>query len=484
MGIKGNILRAAFLGRLRQIDSARRNPLQVQHKMFRQRVTAGEQTKFGREWGVTSTMSPEAFARQVPTYDYDAFKPYIERMIGGERGVTTSGRVRRFARSSGTTSDRSKYIPVTWESVVDNHSLGMRDVAAIYVDNHPERNLLDGEILTLGGSCAIEGGNLVGDLSAVIFRSTLPWNQLTCTPGARIALEADFDKKCELICRYCSKMDIRSFAGVPSWNLELMRRVVEYNGRKNLLEVWPKLGCFAHGGVSFTPYREAFEELIPSSEMCYMETYNASEGFFAIADDPKRSDMLLMVDYGTYYEFRQGDTIVPLEGVRKGETYAVIITSNNGLWRYEMGDTVTFTSTEPYRIRFAGRTKQFINAFGEELVVDTAERALSDVCQMCGARVEEYSVAPRFMTLDKRGCHQWVVEFSIEPGSLEEFAAKLDNRLRELNSDYDAKRQTTMSQLEVVALPKGRFMEWLKAKGKNKVPRLTGDRAVVESLME
>lgn len=483
MGLKGNIIKAALANRLRQIDWVRQNPLAVQERMFRERVSSGALTQFAHEWGITGAMTPEEFAQRVPVFDYERFKPYIERMLLGERDVASRGRVRRFARSSGTTSDRSKYIPVTWESVVQNHSLGMRDVAALYLETHPTRNLLDGEILTLGGSCEVENGALIGDLSAVIYRSTLPWNQLTCTPGAKIALEKDFDKKCELICRYCSKMDIRSFAGVPSWNLSLMRRVVEYNNKRNLLEVWPRLGCFAHGGVSFAPYRSAFEELIPSPDMCYMETYNASEGFFAIADDPTKDDMLLMLDYGTYLEFRQDNEIVPLEGVKRGESYALIITSNNGLWRYEIGDVVTFTSTDPYRICFAGRTKQFINVFGEELMVDNVEQALADVCRELDVQIEEYSVAPKFMTLESRGSHQWVVEFRVPPISAEEFSSKLDKRLRELNSDYDAKRQSTLQMLELVTLEPGTFLGWLKRTGKNKVPRLMNDRRVVESLL-
>ena len=265
-------------------------------------------------------------------------------------------------------------------------------------------------------------------------------------PRTETAIIPDFDEKCAAICRQCVGEPITAFAGVPSWNLALMRRVLEYTGRKNLLEVWPRLEMFAHGGVEFAPYRTSFEELIPSEKMKYMETYNASEGFFAMADDPSRSDMLLMLDYGTFFEFRSGTQIVPLEGVECGKVYAVLITSNNGLWRYEIGDTVEFTSTNPYRIRFAGRTRQYINVFGEELIVDNAEHALLAACRKTGAVVSEYSVAPCYMSLRERGAHEWIVEFEREPDSLERFAEALDGELRAVNSDYDAKRRTTLER--------------------------------------
>lgn len=483
MGWKSAIFRALFAPRLRSIDYFRRHPLEVQQQQLHKRLQAGERTRFGRERGLRSSWTAAQFACGVELFDYDRFKPYVERMLAGERNVTAPGRVTRFAQSSGTTSDRSKYIPVTRHSVFNNHSLGMRDVTALYGAVRPDSKLLDGWMLTLGGSCRREGKNLVGDLSAVIFKSTEPWNGFTCTPTAREALLADFDEKCAAICRHCAGQDVRGFAGVPSWNLELMRRMLDYTGKSNLKEVWPHLEFFAHGGVSFAPYREAFEELIPDAGMYYMETYNASEGFFAIADDPERDDMLLMLDYGTYYEFRQGDVVVPLEGVKVGETYALLITSDNGLWRYEMGDTVTITSTDPYRIRFAGRTRQFLNVFGEELVVENVEQALVEVCRATGARVEEYTVAPRFMTLEERGGHEWAVEFGCKPQDLAEFARLLDEVLRRLNSDYDAKRRTTLEPLRIFPLQSGTALKWLQQRRKNKVPRMMNERRVLEELI-
>ena len=273
-----------------------------------------------------------------------------------------------------------------------------------------------------------------------------------------------------------------SFAGVPSWNLVMMRRVLEYTGKKNLLEVWPELELFAHGGVGFAPYRKAFEELLPRDDFAYMETYNASEGFFAMADDPQRDDMMLMTDYGTYYEFRRGEEICPLDGVRAGECYAMIITSCNGLWRYEIGDVVEFTSIDPYRIRLVGRTRQYINAFGEELMADNAERALLSACEATGAVVDEYTAAPVYMTLSERGAHEWAVEFSRRPEDMNRFTAALDSELRRLNSDYDAKRNTALGEPIVRPLPAGTFVGWMHRHGKNKVPHLRNDRQVVEQL--
>ena len=482
MAFRSTILRAYFSRREAAIDRFRRHPAEVQQQMLRRLLDRGAGTHFGRQYGLKGVRSAERFAAAVPAFDYETFKPYIERMREGERDVAAPGRVRLFARSSGTTSDRSKYIPVTAESVWRNHSMGMRDVATLYMASHPESHVLEGKTLTLGGSCRREQGYLAGDLSALLIHEMSFWSGWFRAPRMETALIEDFDRKAEAICRECVRERITAFAGVPSWNLALMRRVLEYTGKPDLAEVWPDLELFAHGGVEFGPYRRAFEELIPSPRMRYMETYNASEGFFAIADDPARDDMLLMLDYGTYYEFRDGREIVPLEGVRCGTVYAMLVSSNNGLWRYEIGDTVEFTSTNPYRIRFAGRTRQFINAFGEELIVDNAETALRRACEATGAIVVEYTVAPRYMTIDRRGAHEWIVEFERRPADTERFAELLDEGLRTVNSDYDAKRRTTLERLALHEAERGRFLRWMRARGKNKVPRLVNDRRVADDL--
>ena len=407
MSFRNTILKAWFSRRARAIDRFRRHPIETQERMFRYLLRRGRMTEFGDRYNLRHIHTVEQFQTQVETFDYDTFKTYVERMLEGIRSVTSPGRVTLFARSSGTTSDRSKYIPVTRDSLWWNHTLGMRDVATLYAAAHPKTRAFEGKTLTLGGSCT----------------------------------------------------------------------------RQNLLEVWPQLEMFAHGGVEFTPYRQSFRELLPSDDFVYMETYNASEGFFALADDPARDDMLLMLDYGTFYEFRDGERIVPLEGVECGRVYAMLITSINGLWRYEIGDTVEFTSTAPYRIRFAGRTRQYINVFGEELIVDNADRALLDACSKTGAVVAEYTVAPCYMSLRERGAHEWVVEFEREPADPERFAGALDEALRRVNSDYDAKRRTTLERQRIHTVGRGYFLRWMRARGKNKVPRLMNDRRVIEDVL-
>lgn len=483
MSLRNTLLKAWFSQRERTIDHFRRYPVEVQQRMFHQLLNRGRNTEFGREQGLDRVRTVAQFQATVGTFDYDTFKPYILRMMEGARNVAAPGRVTLFARSSGTTSDRSKYIPVTRESLWWNHTLGMRDVATVYAATHPKTQAFAGKTLTLGGSCRREGANLVGDLSALLIHETTIWSGWFRAPHAATAIIPDFDRKVEAICRECTKEQISVFAGVPSWNLALMRRVLEFTGKQNLLEVWPDLELFAHGGVEFKPYRRSFEELIPSTGMNYMETYNASEGFFALADDLTRDDMLLMLDYGTFFEFRDGEHIVPLEGVECGRVYAVLITSNNGLWRYEIGDMVEFTSTNPYRIRFAGRTRQYINVFGEELIVDNADHALVEACTQTGAVVGEYTVAPCYMSLRDRGAHEWIVEFDREPASREVFAETLDRELRAVNSDYDAKRQTTLERQHLTVVEPGRFLGWMRARGKNKVPRLVNDRRVADEIL-
>lgn len=483
MSLRNRLLSAFFAPRLRAIDRFRLAPAATQEAMLRERLQRGAATAFGRHYELARVRTVEQFQNRVDTFDYDTFKPWIERMKGGEADVAAPGRVKLFARSSGTTSDRSKYIPVTRESVLRNHTLGMRDVGTLFAAAHPGTQIFGGKTLTLGGSCCAEQGYITGDLSALLIREMRLWSGWFRAPKVDEALLPDFWEKADAICRSCTTERITSFAGVPSWNLALMRRVLEYTGKRNLLEVWPDLTLFVHGGVEFAPYRRSFEELIPSAQMHYLETYNASEGFFALADDPARDDMLLMLDYGTFYEFRDdAGTVVPLEGVVCGCPYAMLVTSNNGLWRYAIGDRVAFTSTNPYRIRFAGRTKQYINVFGEELIVDNADRALVEACRRTGARVSEYSVAPRYMSLHSCGAHEWFVEFERQPDDRERFAEVLDEALRACNSDYDAKRQTTLERQHLTELPAGTFLRWMRENRKNKVPRLVNDRRVADQL--
>ncbi len=483
MAFKSAIIKSAMSARIRSIDRFRRHPLEVQAEVFRSLMVDGARTKFGVEHHIAPNISMEELATKVELYDYEQFKPYIERMMQGEADVAALGRVKMFARSSGTTSQRSKYIPISECSFKQTHMQGMQDTSVIYNDIYPKSEVLDGKVLTLGGSCYREGGNLIGDLSGLVvqrFNLVSGWFRL---PKIETALLENFDEKCERICQECLTEDVRSFAGVPSWNLALMSRVLEYSSKRSLREVWPNLELFIHGGVEMAPYREAYR-LIAGDDMRYMETYNASEGFFAIADDPTRSDMLLMLDYQTYYEFRDGDSVVPLEGVRMGVVYAIIITSSNGLWRYEIGDTVEFTSLDPYRIRFKGRTRQFINAFGEEVIVENSDSAVIRTCEATNAVVADYMVAPKFMDVGTQGCHQWLIEFIKRPDSIEVFTQRLDCEMRSINSDYDAKRSSTLSAPEVTTLEEGTFLRWMSENNKNKVPRLSNDRQIIEGVLE
>ncbi|MBD9238309.1 MAG: hypothetical protein EGR20_26480, partial [Alistipes onderdonkii] len=415
-----------------------------------------------------------------------AFGSYIDRIRRGENNVTWPTDIRWFAKSSGTTASKSKFIPVSREGLRNCHLRGPMDIVCMVADRYPESRVFSGKTLTLGGSHRLEntGGTAQeGDLSAILIENTPRFGLRMRVPKPETALIADFERKVEAICRETVSQNVTSFAGVPSWNLVMLKKILEYTGKNNILEVWPNLELFAHGGMNFKPYREQYRRIIPSDRMKYIETYNASEGFFALADDPSRSDMLLMLDYGNFFEFRSGDTVVPLEGVECGKVYAMLITSNNGLWRYEIGDTVEFTSTNPYRIRFAGRTRQYINVFGEELIVDNADRALLAACNETGAVVGEYTVAPCYMSLRERGAHEWILEFEREPDSREHFAEALDRELRAVNSDYDAKRRTTLERQRLTVVGHGRFLAWMRARGKNKVPRLVNDRRVADEIL-
>jgi hypothetical protein len=498
MGLLPKIIQTYYSGRLKQVERFRRNPAEVQHEQLRALLEKGATTAFGRDHGLSATDTIESFRTKVPVRYYEELFPYIERARGGEHDVLWPGETRWFARSSGTTGSRSKYIPVTHDSLQDNHLRGPRDCIAFNVDRYPSTEVYSGKTLTLGGSRRIEreGENaLTGDLSAILIENIPRIAELRRVPRRETALLPDFEQKVEQICRECAHEDVRSLAGVPSWNLVMLRRMLEYTGKNNLLEVWPRMELFIHGGVNFAPYREVYRQLIPSPAMHYMETYNASEGFFGIADD-FGEDMLLMLDYGMFYEFLplaeldDPTKAVPLEDVRTGVNYAVIITNSGGLWRYLIGDTVQFTSVSPYRIRVSGRTKQYINAFGEEIIVDNAERAILEACRETGAEVAEYTAAPVFMELDTKGAHQWVVEFSREPeGGVVAFAEALDRALQEVNSDYEAKRyrDTTLHAPIVTAVPSGTFMQWMEGRGKtggqNKVPRLANNREYVDEIL-
>ena len=480
MSVFGKVWREIMLARCGRIERSVHRAVERQYATLNSLLRQGENTSFGREFGLRSIRGAEDFMRRVPRFDYDSYEGYINRMRQGEHNVAVEGRVSMFARSSGTSS-RSKYIPLTRRALWRNHLRGMADVVSLYLDSHPASRLFDGLTLTLSGVTHREGEALVGDLSALMVAAIGDWSGLFRAPSRRVAEIENFDQKCDAICRECAGQRIVALAGVPSWNMALLRRLLALTGRRTVKEVWPDVELFMHGGVSFRPYRDAFD-CVMGGQIEYLESYNASEGFVAIAERCGSDEMLLMPDYGCYYEFAQGECVVPLEGVRRGEEYALLMSSENGLWRYELGDVVRFTSVDPYRLQVVGRTKQYINAFGEELMIGNAEEALLRACMVTGAVVEEYTISPIFLPSPK-GYHRWVVEFVREPDSLATFVEELDSTLRERNSDYDAKRASVMYRASVEVVPRGTFHRWQMQSHRRKVPRMMADSVLSDEVL-
>ncbi len=492
------IINTVFAPRRKQIERFKEHPFEVQAEQFAKLVNQGSLTAIGKDHGLLRGTSYSQFVRKMPIIGYPEMADYVEHIRAGEQNILWTSPVRWLAKSSGTTCAKSKYIPVTTDGLKNSHLRGPKDVMAIYCHTFPSSKVLDGKMLTLGGSKKLERDSdhiWAGDLSSILIDNTPRWASWLRMPSKRTALLADFEEKVKRICEESVSQDIRSFSGVPSWNLVMLNKVLEYTGKSNILEVWPDMELFVHGGMNFGPYKEQYNKIIPSLDMKYMETYNASEGFFAIAEEPYSNEMLLMLDYDTFYEFLPMDSIdnpsraVPLEGVRTGINYAMIITTSNGLWRYMIGDTVEFTSTSPYKIRITGRTKLFVNAFGEEIIIDNAEQAIAAACRATKADVSEYTMAPIYMSGNEKGAHEWIVEFRHDPSSLEQFTCELDKALQQLNSDYEAKRNgnTTLQMPVVTPVPQGTFMEWLRSEGRfggqSKVPRLSNDRKNVESIL-
>ena len=465
-------------------------------------IQTAKDTEYGRNHAFSTTRGYDDFVRNIPVNTYEELKGDIDRMRHGEADILWPGRVKWYAKSSGTTNDKSKFIPVSRDGLQKIHYAGGRDSVALYLRNNPKSRMFDGKGLILGGSHAPNynvAGSLVGDLSAILIENINPLVNLVRVPKKQTALLSDFEVKRERIAREAMNKNVTNISGVPSWMLSVLNCMMEMTGKTHLEEVWPNLEVFFHGGVAFTPYRKQYEQLITSPNMHYMETYNASEGFFGIQDDPADKSMLLMLDYDVFYEFMElsGDAgvsgqsgkIVPLWGVEKDKNYAMLISTSCGLWRYMIGDTIRFTSTNPYKFVISGRTKSFINAFGEELIVDNAEQGLAFACEQTGAEVLEYTAAPVFMDANAKCRHQWLIEFSKSPNDLAQFAGLLDKKLQELNSDYEAKRykDITLQHLEIVEARQGLFNDWLKSRGKlggqHKVPRLSNSRDTMEQLL-
>lgn len=507
-----NIINSIFLkyshNLLKEIDLSRRAPMQFQEKWFKYLIKNGAQSAFGREHKFDGIKNIRDFQHRVPVRDYNATAPYINRMLAGEENVLWNKKIRMFAKSSGTSSDKSKFIPVSDESLQVTHYGGFKRMLASYVQSNPKSGIFLGKALTLGGSVTPDatGRFVTGDLSALLLGNSPGIVELIRTPKRKTALIGDFQQKLDAICRECTNHNVTNFSGVPSWNLMLLNRILEYTGKRNICEVWPNMELFMHGGIGFEPYRAIFQKLIPSGRMHYLENYNASEGYFAFQDDESAQAMLLTVNNGIFYEFIPTDILddvlegrikeIPtLADVQPGVNYAIVISTIGGLWRYLIGDCVKFVSTYPHRIVITGRTQLCINAFGEELMISNAEQALAKACSKCKCSVSDFTVAPVYMELGEdaqtsKGFHRWAVEFSVPPRNKEEFASVLDYYLTTLNSDYEAKRagDATMQQLDMVSLPKGTFLKWMQQRGKvggqNKVPRLFKDERFVKELME
>lgn len=489
-----------FTRRYKKYEYFSNHPIEQQENVLLELVKKARKTEWGRLYDFRHIKSTADFAEKVPLTDYEVLKGWIERMIVGEKNILWPGRVKWFAKSSGTTSDKSKFIPVSNEALQKCHFKASIDVFAHYIKSNPDSKFFEGKNLTIGGSHKVSSMNAktrTGDLSAVMLHNLPFLTRFKNTPDAEIALIPDFEEKIERIVQSTINENITSLTGVPSWFLVLIKRILEVSGKKNLLEVWPNLEVFVHGGINFEPYREQYEKLIPSKTMRYINTYNASEGFFAMQTTPETDDMLLMLDNGIYYEFipmsefhTEKPRALTLAQVETGVNYALVISTNGGLWRYVIGDTVRFTSKYPFKIQITGRTRHFINAFGEELIVDNAVKGLDEACKITGANISEFTAGPVFMGASSKGRHQWIIEFEKEPENLEAFATELDKALQSLNSDYEAKRykNMTLTCLEIIKAPQGTFYEWMKQRGKiggqNKIPRLANNREYLDPLLE
>lgn len=488
-----------FRPRLKTIARFSEEAETIQRDQLRSLITIARDTEWGERHGYRNIRNYRHFRARVPIQTYDDIKFHIERMIQGEQNILWPSAVCWYAKSSGTTNDKSKFIPVTPEILKGCHYQGGFDTVSLYLRNRPDSRFFSGKGLILGGShspSSLNNRAHCGDLSAVLLQNLNPLVNLIRIPKKKIILMDEWESKICAIVESTWQADVCNLSGVPSWMLVLLKAVMQRAGRETLTEVWPHLEVFFHGGISFEPYREQYKHLIPSDRMQYMETYNASEGFFGLQDDPSDRSLLLMLDYGIFYEFipieeieSETPRVLPLTEVETGRNYAMVITTASGLWRYLIGDTVRFTSARPYKFVITGRTKHYINAFGEELMVANADKAIAATCRATGAIVREYTAAPLFLLDRAKGRHQWLIEFEQVPASLKEFATLLDQNLRRLNSDYEAKRykEISLQPPEIVPAREGLFYEWLRRQdklgGQHKIPRLSNDRKMLDELL-
>ncbi|WP_443092841.1 GH3 auxin-responsive promoter family protein [Chitinophaga nivalis] len=477
-------------------------PVQVQQQVFQNLISAAQYTEFGKQYGFSKIYKIDEYKQRVPVHTYDTIKPYIQRTMEGQQNVLWNTPIKWFAKSSGTTADKSKFIPVTVESLDECHYRSGRDVVSLYYNNFPDSDVFTGKSLVIGGSHQVNklsenSDSYCGDLSAVMLQNMPFYGNMIRTPDLEIALMEEWEEKIERMANAVIHENVTSIAGVPTWTIVLIKRIFELTGKDNLADVWPNLELYMHGGVSFTPYREQFKKLIRKPLMHYQETYNASEGFFAAQDVIGEEGLLLFLNHGIFYEFmpmeevgKENPRTLQLQEVELGKNYALIISTNGGLWRYMVGDTIQFVSLIPYRIKISGRTKSFINAFGEEVIVENSDTAIARACEATGAVVNDYTAAPVYFSDNGNGGHEWLVEFEVAPDNLSNFTEVMDRTLKEINSDYEAKRYKDIAlRMPVIhVLPQGTFCEFLKSKGKlggqHKVPRLNNDRNYLEEILK
>jgi len=501
MEIINSILTWVMKKRIHQMEFFMKYPVEVQDELLKNLLLMGRPTEYGSRYGFDELVNYEDFRRRVPLVSYEDIAPDVERIMKGEQNILWPTPIRWFSKSSGTTNARSKFIPVSQETLEECHMKGGKDLYSIYVNNNPDTKIFTGKSLGVGGSLQVNHfdpteSSFFGDVSAVIMQNLPGWVEFKRTPSLETALMSDWEPKIEQIARETARENVTHIAGVPTWTVLLLQHITRLEGKNNILEVWPNLEVFFHGAVAFQPYRNLFKALIPGDNMRYWETYNASEGFFGIQDRSDSEDLLLMLDYGVFYEFIPQDThdgseaeAVGLDRVETGKNYAMVITTNSGLWRYRIGDTIRFTSISPFRIRISGRTKHFINAFGEEVIVENAETAITRACEATGAVIDNFTAAPVYLEKGQRGGHEWIIEFRVQPRNMEEFNGVLDDTLRRINSDYDAKRAGDLALVapRVHAVAEGTFYSWMKRRGKlgaqNKVPRLSNSREYVDEIL-
>ena len=484
--------------RIHQIELFEKYPLDVQNEELKKLIQISKNTEFGKQYEFSSIDSYETFAERIPSFTYEEYFPIINKTINGDQNIFWPEKIKWFAQSSGTTNSKSKFIPVSNSSLDNCHFKGGKDMLCLYLNNNENSNMFLGKSLRLGGSRKIYENNnhYFGDLSAILIDNLPVWAELISTPNNEISLMDKWDEKISAIIKGTLQDDVRSLAGVPSWMLTLLNKLLETTGKKYIDEIWKNLEVYFHGGVSFKPYKSEFNNIISNKKFKYYEVYNASEGFFAIQDKNESDELLLMLDYGVFYEFveinntNKSEKIIDLSRVKVGINYALLITTNSGLWRYKIGDTIIFTNLKPFRIKISGRTKHFINTFGEEVIIENVEKSLEIALKKYNCTIKDFTVAPLYMKNGKKGKHEWMIEFIKEPNNIDEFMKEIDFQIQNNNSDYKAKRfkNITLDRPRLIKARKNLFYDWLKKKkklgGQNKVPRLLNERSFIEELIE